>query len=1142
MKLTVHFLFAFAITLAFPQQSPKVVLSDSSSLKLSHLTVTVNITGNFATTTYDMRYYNGLDRTLEGELVFPLGEGQAVSRFAMDVNGKLREAVVVEKELARVAYESRVRQNIDPGLLEKTEGNNYKTRVYPILPKSYKHIVITCEQELFTSNEELIYELPLGINETIDQFSMTIDVYANRTPTIKNKGYDNFFFRKEGNIYKAHFKDKEFAPNKPVIIGIPSKLGQESILTYNDYFYINKRLTSNQKLKQKPKSINILWDASYSMRNRNLEEELKLLGNYINYLQNVDITFVSFSSAVHSNTSFNIKNGKWRALKEHIKAVTYDGGTSFNLIGSLVPNVGETLLFTDGLSNLGTQSSTYESTIYTVNSVVSANHSYLNSLATNTGGSYINLVRLAHQEALKLLRHETFQFLGIKDNTSITEIYPNKNTNVNNDFSITGRFSKNTTIELLFGYGGKIMQRVPVVLGTTESSKLVKQLWAKQKLKALNHDKKQNKELIIKHAKQYHLISDYTSMLILDRLEDYVRYRIEPPQELKQGYKQRIKELEMVEAERKTEIQDRRETLFMDYEDIKKWYASKFPLETSMVTKVGQNQVERNSNLNQTRQQDVPHALNTGSANQARNRTYVDSTKRVVRGQVLDASGIPLAGTNIYVKGTSRGAQTDFDGNFAINAEENDELEISYIGFVPKNIIVGHNNDINIKLEEDSATLDEVVIIGYGVQKKSNVTASVTTVVAQALSGRVAGVDVTKESNDSSITIRGNTSIVNNSPLYVMDGVVSEMNPLTNLKAEDIESIQTLNSEAASSLYGSRASNGLIIIVTKDGKEKNREAIDKLNQEISEKIELKPWNPDTPYIPILEKESTIESAYKTYLDLRGKYSNSPSFFLDVADFFDQQKAPEIAIRILTNLIEVEFHNHELMRALAYKLEYFKQYNLAVVVYEKVLELRPEEPQSYRDLALAYEYTGDVQKSFDLLYKIYNGGLLEKDEEERFYGIEHIAFIELNRLVSKYGNELDLSEALQKEFTKMPMDVRVVIDWNHNDTDIDLWVIDPNGEKAYYSHSKTNIGGRMSEDLTEGYGPESFLLKNAIKGNYKVMVDYFADSVQKISGPTVLKVTLFTNYAKPNEQKETIIIRLDKEEDEIEVGNLIVNKI
>ncbi|WP_345004089.1 VIT domain-containing protein [Snuella lapsa] len=1136
MKLIIHFLFVFTITLAFSQQSPKVILNDSSNLKLSQLKISVNITGNSATTTYDMSFYNGLDRTLEGELVFPLGEGQAVSRFAMDVNGKLREAVIVEKELARVAYESTVRQNIDPGLLEKTEGNNYKARVYPILPKSYKHIVITYEQELFTSGERLIYELPLSFNETIDQFSMTIEAYTNRTPTIENIDYNNFFFRKKGDMYRAYFEDKRCIPNKPIIVQIQNKFGHENILTYSDYFYINKTLNPDLKLKGKPKNVTILWDASYSMRNRNLEEELKLLGNYINYLEDIDITFINFSNAVHSNTIFKIRNGKWRGLKEYIKTITYDGGTSFNLFENLNLNTDEALLFSDCLSNLGIYSKEYKNPVYTINSIVSANHSNLSTIATNSGGNYINLIRLQHQDALQLLKHETFQFLGIANNTSVTEVYPNTNTNITNDFSITGRFSKDTEIELLFGYGGKVTQRIPIVIGASESSKLVKRLWAKQKLKDLNRDKKQNRELIIEHSKQHHLISDYTSMLILDRLEDYVRYRIEPPQELKQEYKQRIKDLDDLKAENEEEIQERRTDLFGDYEDIKKWYATKFPLKISENKKTTQNQQERNTNTDNIDVSETSRSQNTSPINQERDRTFVDSTKRVVRGQVLDASGIPLAGTNIYVKGTSRGTQTDFDGNFIINAEENEELEISYIGYIVKNI-TAENSNINIKLEEDSSTLDEVVVVGYGVQKRASVTASVTTVVAQSLAGHVSGVQVTEESNDSETAIRGNASIANNSPLYIVDGVVSETNPLTNLKAEDIESLQTLKNEAASSLYGSRASNGLIIIVTKDGKEKNQEAIDKLNEEISEKIELKPWNPDTPYIPILNRESTIEAAYKSYLNIRIKYANSPSFFLDVSDFFDQRNAPELAIRVLSNLVEVELHNHELMRALAYKLEYFKQYGLAVFVYEKVLDLRPEEPQSYRDLALAYEHTGDIRKSFDLLYKIYNGDLLEKDEDERFYGIEHIAFMELTRLVSKYGDELKLSDEQQQRFSKMPLDLRVVIDWNHNDTDIDLWVIDPNNEKAYFSHSKTKIGGRMSEDLTEGYGPESFILKNAIRGNYKVMVDYFSDNVQKISGPTVLKVTLFTNYAKPNEQKETIIVRLDKEEDEIEVGNL-----
>ncbi len=355
------------------------------------------------------------------------------------------------------------------------------------------------------------------------------------------------------------------------------------------------------------------------------------------------------------------------------------------------------------------------------------------------------------------------------------------------------------------------------------------------------------------------------------------------------------------------------------------------------------------------------------------------------------------------------------------------------------------------------------------------------------------------------------------------------------MNPQDIASIQILKANSASVIYGARGTSGVVVVTTTKGIESNTEAIDELNKKISEKIELKSWNPETPYLKILEREPTITLAYQKYLEIRNDYSNSPSFYLDVADFFHKKKANTISITILTNLIEVDLDNHELMKALAYKLEYFEQYNLATIVYEKILALRPEDPQSYRDLALAYQYIGEYQKSFNLLYKIYNGDLLIKDEEELYFGIEQIAYTELNRLVHKYGQKLVLNNFQKNEFNKMPVDVRVVIDWNHKDTDIDLWVIDPNQEKGYYSNSETEIGGRLSEDMVDGYGPEEFLLKNAIGGEYQIMLDYFADDTQKISGPTILKAVLFTNYGRKNESKKIIVLRLDQEEDEIEVG-------
>ncbi|MEP3210851.1 MAG: VIT domain-containing protein [Maribacter sp.] len=1146
MKKLISLLFLSVCSQFFAQESLEIVLKDSSRLKLTNLKIDVSIVGNFATTTYDMKFYNELDRTLEGELVFPLGEGQSVSQFAMDVNGKLRDAVIVEKELARVAFESTVRQNIDPGLLEKTEGNNYKARVYPILPRKHKQVVLTFEQELSTSNEYKTFELPLGIKAALDNFSIQMQVFnGEMLPKIKSSSYENFFFKKKNAVFTANLERQNHAPTSPVLVELPNTSNTETILSFRDYFYVNQKLEPNTRLKQKPKKINLLWDTSYSLRNRNVSKELSILGEYLEYLGDVEVHYISFSNSIHKNNVFKVQNGNWEGLEKALKEAVYDGGTSMNLFKSLLKKSGETLMFTDGLANLGDFSITNKQAIYTINSTTSANHELLREIATSSGGTYINLVRLPQTEAINSLKQETFQFLGAKHNSTVWEVYPKNKTYVSKDFSISGRFSEETSIELLFGYGEKVTERIKIPIRKSHGTALVKRLWAKQKLKHLNTSKGENKGKIVSLAKSHHLITDYTSMLILDRIEDYVRYRIEPPQELKAEYKERIKNLEEEEVDKLEDLNDRKEDLFDDYTAILEWYATKYPKK-----KVKQTRKETSNNEDtSTPRINTANVDTTMATESIRSHTSstrininIDSTRGIISGTVLDVDGEPLPAANVLVKGTTTGTTTDFDGNFSINAEEGDELVFSYIGFTTTNAVIGNADSISISLEEDAAHLEEVVVVGYGVQRVQNMTSSLTSVVSQALQGKAAGVQITQNSGEpgsnTTVVVRGVNSMSNNSnPLYIVDGQIAANNPMQDLNPEDIEEIQVLKALSAAAIYGARASNGVIIITTKEGLESNQEAIEQLNQEITNKIELKSWNPDTPYIKILEKEATAESAYKKYLDIRDDYSNSPSFYLDVSDFFEKKEKYNIAITILTNLMEVELNNHEIMKALAYKLEYFRQYELAVIVYEKVLELRPEEPQSYRDLALAYEQSGEIQKSYDLLNKLYKGDLLEKDEDERFYGIEQIAFVELTRLVNKYGKRLKLNKAEKEKFKDLPMDVRVVIDWNHNDTDIDLWVEDPKGEKADYSNTETDIGGHMSEDMMDGYGPEEFMLKNAPNGQYKVLIDYYADNVQKISGPTFLKVTMFTNYGRPNEERKITVVRLDKEEDELEVGSL-----
>ena len=213
----------------------------------------------------------------------------------------------------------------------------------------------------------------------------------------------------------------------------------------------------------------------------------------------------------------------------------------------------------------------------------------------------------------------------------------------------------------------------------------------------------------------------------------------------------------------------------------------------------------------------------------------------VVKGHVKDASGEPVIGATVRVDGTQGGTITDLDGNFSIQADAKSVIKISYIGYETATVNAGQNINIILKEEGDNK-LNEVVVIGYGRAKKTDLTGSVTAMKPDELSkgitnnasdmlvGKVAGVDVQTTGGmpgaGAQIRIRGGASLsASNDPLYVIDGLVIDNNNaegmsniLANINPNDIENFTVLKSASATAIYGSRASNGVIIITTKKGR------------------------------------------------------------------------------------------------------------------------------------------------------------------------------------------------------------------------------------------------------------------------------------------------------------------------------------
>ena len=206
-----------------------------------------------------------------------------------------------------------------------------------------------------------------------------------------------------------------------------------------------------------------------------------------------------------------------------------------------------------------------------------------------------------------------------------------------------------------------------------------------------------------------------------------------------------------------------------------------------------------------------------------------------VTGVVVDGTGEPVIGANVVVKGTTNGTITDFDGNYTIEGvSANDVLVISYIGYLSQEVPVGNQSMIKVTLKEDTQTLDEVVVVGYGTMKKSDVTGSISTAkgddlvknqsfsALDNLRGKVSGVNIFSNSSQpgaysNRVVIRGIATINSSSnPLYVVDGVVMENFDLVN--PNDIESMEVLKDASAAAIYGARGANGVIMVTTKRGK------------------------------------------------------------------------------------------------------------------------------------------------------------------------------------------------------------------------------------------------------------------------------------------------------------------------------------
>jgi len=322
-------------------------------------------------------------------------------------------------------------------------------------------------------------------------------------------------------------------------------------------------------------------------------------------------------------------------------------------------------------------------------------------------------------------------------------------------------------------------------------------------------------------------------------------------------------------------------------------------------------------------------------------------------------------------------------------------------------------------------------------------------------------------------------------------------------------------------------------------------------------ITLKQWDPKTPYMANLKAAAGSGRAYQVYLDQRAGFGNSPAYFLDCAVFLQEHNQPQLARRVLTSILELGLDEPDLLRVVAYRLIDVGDLDTATKLFEDILEMRPEEPQSYRDLAnvlaLRWENSDwrsthpqqadqDISRAMTLLHQVIFGRW-----DRRLQEIEIIALMELNRLIAKVDRLLPAqrSRILRPDLDPrlagvLNVGLRIVLSWDADLTDVDLWITEPTGNNVFYQKPHSVIGGRLSRDFTQGYGPEEYLLKQPIPGNYQIRAKYYGSRQRNLLGPVTVKAVIFTNWAHPDEERRELTLRLDRVRDIASVGEVRIN--
>ena len=512
-----------------------------------------------AKTFIEIEFYNPRNTEMEALYSFSLHPGQVITAFQLDLNGKFRDGSIEEKWKATNAYNTIVGKRVDPALLRMESPNSYSLRVYPVPAKGSRRVTITIEQLMKSQDEYASYALPLMRNDSVSNFNLKIDVVHSTEKPVTEVGFIRYLnFIKYEQKYFLDWSVNKLMLNNSIQFSIPFPKTAPVVCTQKNEGDMNWGIRLNRNSLEKqysihPKKIRVYWDVSMSGAKRNIRREMRFLEQYISYNDIEEVTIVPFNHQMQDSVVFYPLRGYNNNWQQYIRKLEYDGATKLGCI-NLDVKADLVLLFSDGQNSFGKPLPEKGSIpVHAVFDAYYPNKKILEELIEGSGGQLIDLDELTPSKAISVAGMLDCYLMGIKSSKGkliFNQYFP---INVQSLGLLSGTTSVTEDIlELQFGNGNGI-RRVEKV---TVSSKLACDSSGLERIPMLCSFQSKITQgdwlNTIEFGMIEKVVTPFTAYIVLEKVEDYIKYNIAPPAELEE----KCRELNFVKKDYKKQIEE----------------------------------------------------------------------------------------------------------------------------------------------------------------------------------------------------------------------------------------------------------------------------------------------------------------------------------------------------------------------------------------------------------------------------------------------------------------------------------------------------------------------------------------------------------------------------------------------------------